>query len=154
MQSSANAKVRSTSFSLSDVRMPSSICDASSSSGSPLDFYSWSLAGRALFEAHTTHSIGCLRSHSAAFFSGIGQTLEGIVPQPTIHGGLIFWPKSSCCYAVTSIGQRLMNDFAVLYFTSMAVVEGLASWININSVNRFIITSLNTRCFEIDAIWL
>ena len=61
-----------------------------------------------------------------------------------------------------------MNDFAVLYFTShavyppwvrifqssMASVEGLALSINVNSVNRFIIALLNTRCFEIVAMWL
>lgn len=116
VQTSARGSVHKASFS-SSLRMPSPIC---SSSKLLSELSSWSVVRHAFVEAHTTQSIACFLSHSAAFFLGL-RRLEDIVPQPRVHCCLIFWPEFKFCCAVKSIGQRLMNDFAVWYLMSHAV---------------------------------
>ena len=100
-----------------------------------------------------------MRSNLVVVRIWIGQSLKCVV-----SSGL----KSSFCCAVSSMGQWLMNDFAVWYFTSHAVnppwvrifqssmssVEGLASLMNIVSVKRSIMALLKSRCFMLVAVLL
>ena len=114
------------------------------------------------------HSIGCLHSHVEALFLGAGRLLKLKFRSLRSIAG---WSSGLNCNlfcAVNNMGQRLMNDLAVRYFTSHAVyppwvkifqssksiADVEASSMKITSMDFEIMALLNTLCLVIVAMFV